>query len=125
MYMQSTLINMYIQCTFNNNVSHNVHCDFFNVSRMYVPMYMRSTCRYIKCSSQIDLMYIFSDVHEMYVKFLADSTCKIHSPVTNSGTAFYLHHSSGLYFHSFFERAFLFPCPFLYILLCSSFEFCL
>ena len=63
---------MYIQCTFNNNVSHNVHCDFFNVSRMYVPMYMRSTCRYIKCSSQIDLMYIFSDVHEMYVKFLAD-----------------------------------------------------
>ena len=74
MYMQSTLINMYIQCTFNNNVTHNVHCDFFNVSRMYVPMYMRSTCRYIKCSSQIDLMYIFSDVHEMYVKFLADIT---------------------------------------------------
>ena len=63
---------MYIQCTFNNNVSHNVHFDFFNVSQMYVPMYMRCTCREIKCSSQIDLMYIYSDVHEMYMKFLAD-----------------------------------------------------
>ena len=34
-----------------------------------------------QCSSKIDLMYIFSDVHEMYVKFLADiarvsSRCK-------------------------------------------------
>ena len=27
---------------------------------MYVPMY-------IKCSSQVDLMYINSDVHEMYM----------------------------------------------------------
>ena len=51
---------MYIQCKFNNNVSHNVQFDFFIVSQMYVPMY-------IKCSSHVDLMYINSDVHEMYM----------------------------------------------------------
>ncbi len=53
-------------CTHNNNASHNVHFDFFNVSKMYVPMY-------IKCSSQIDLRYINSDVHEMYMRLLADT----------------------------------------------------
>ena len=60
MYMLSTLINMYIQCTFNNNVSHNVQFDFFIVHGNVDPMY-------IKCSSQVDLMYINSDVHEMYM----------------------------------------------------------
>ncbi len=61
MYMQSTLIKMYMQCTFNNNVSHIVHFDFFhctskvgtNVHQMqfsdrshvhFLVMYMRCTC---------------------------------------------------------------------------------
>ena len=63
MYINSNVhsIVMYMQCTYNNNSSHDVHFDFFIVSQMYVPMY-------IKCSSQIDLMYINSDVHEMYIK---------------------------------------------------------
>ena len=52
---------MYIQCTFNNNVSHNVQFDFFIVHGNVDPMY-------IKCSSQVDLMYINSDVHEMYMR---------------------------------------------------------
>ena len=61
MYMQSTLIKMYMQCTFYNNVSHIVHFDFFhctskvgtNVHQMqfsdrshvhFLVMYMRCTC---------------------------------------------------------------------------------
>ena len=61
MYMQSTLIKMYMQCTFYNNVSHIVHFAFFhctskvgtNVHQMqfsdrshvhFLVMYMRCTC---------------------------------------------------------------------------------
>ena len=53
MYMQCTFIlmyiTMYITCTNNNNVCHNVHFDFFNVSQMYDP-------RYINCTSNAVLI---------------------------------------------------------------------